>query len=304
VSNEMKKVVCLIGPTAVGKTDLALSLSEKLNGEIVNADSRQFYKEMRIGTAKPDESVLSSVPHHLVDTASISDPWDVVRFIKEADEKISEVTERHKVPIVVGGTGMYVKCLLFGIDTIPRISQSIIDSLEEKLETKGTDELYNELLAVDAETAQLYSRNDKQRITRALGVFRQTGKSIRHYWSEEKKNPRYDYLKIGLNIEREELYDRINKRVVQMMDAGLEDEVRNLCQEDPENKMLHSTIGYREWMELGFDDPSKVLETIQKASRHFAKRQLTWFRKEDDINWFAPNEVELITKKVREFLEK
>lgn len=284
------RIIVLVGPTASGKTDLSVEMAREFNGEIVNADSRQFYQELHIGTAKPSPEILKNTPHHLVDCASVVDSWTVAKFIEEADKAIQNILARGKVPIIVGGTGLYVRGLLFGIDGIPKINSSLKEKLQNELEQNGLAALYSELQKVDPEYADVLSPNDKQRILRALEVFRQTGKKIRDFWNEVKK-ARYDYVKMGVDIEREELYGRINKRIDDMVKQGLKTEVLALHEKLPHNTVLEKTIGYAEWIRHAFKDELVIIDEIKKNSRHFAKRQFTWFRHEDDISWATPENI-------------
>lgn len=285
------RILVLVGPTASGKTDLSVEIAQAFNGEIVNADSRQFYKELHIGTAKPSPEIRERIPHHLVDCASILESWTVAKFIEEADQAIQNILSRRKVPVIVGGTGLYVRGLLFGIDGIPQIESSLKKKLQNELEQNGLSALYAELQKVDPEYADVLSSQDKQRILRALEVYHQTGKRIRDFWKEGKKTPRYDPVKMGVDVEREELYGRINKRMDDMVKQGLKAEVLALHEKWPQNVILEKTIGYAEWIRHAFKDDDRIVDEIKKNSRHFAKRQLTWFRHEDDISWAVPGNI-------------
>jgi len=299
---EIRKILCIIGPTASGKSTLALELAKKFNGEIVNADSRQFYRELEIGTAKPSESDRKSCDHHLIDCASIEDPWTVARFVSEADGIVQGIYARGKLPILVGGTGMYVKWFLFGLDQIPAIESDIRDRLHHELKERGVQSLHEELLTVDPESARKLPVQDTQRIMRALEVYRQTGKKIHEYWQNEDRQPRYNYVKIGLSWDRDELYGRINNRVEDMFKKGLKQEAIDLFAKYPDNPVLEKTIGYAEWPQSGFDDDEATLIKIQKNTRHFAKRQLTWFRNEEDVTWFLPSDKDGVDKFINKFL--
>lgn len=296
----MKKVVCIVGPTASGKSKLSEFLAENFPAEIINADSRQFYREFEIGTARPSLSA-SKIPHHLVGVASLADSWDVGRFVKNAEAAIDDIASRGRLPLIVGGTGMYMKCLLFGLDHIPKITEKTKEDINKKLHAEGVEALYVELLRVDPQCAALLSRNDKQRVGRALGVYRETGQSITTFWSDEEKPARFAYLKIGLNLNRVDLYRRINARVDDMMARGLKEEVLNLHRQFAHSELLQKTIGYQEWIQLGFENDKKVVEHIKKNSRHFAKRQLTWFRHENDVHWYSPEQRQEILTRVKDF---
>ena len=280
-------ILCIVGPTASGKTLLAIEIAKKLNGEIVNADSRQIYRELNIGTAKPSKKDQQEIPHHLIDCASINSPWSAAQYAKEASKVIADISRRNHLPIVVGGTGLYVKSLLFGLDEIEQVSSSINEQLDEALETKGLSFLYEELKRVDPVSAGRLKPADIQRILRALAVYRQTGKPIHEFWDKTKKQSPYNYLKIGLDCDRAELYRRIDARVLSMMEQGLKQEAQALIHAHPKNEILSKTIGYAEWMEFGFDNEKLVVSEIQKNTRNFAKRQLTWFRREEDVEWVS-----------------
>lgn len=295
------KLICVVGPTASGKSSLAMELAQKFDGEIINADSRQFYKELNIGTAKPSLSDRKIVTHHLIDCATILEPWTVARFVSQAHIHIQKTFSNNKLPIIVGGTGLYVKSLLYGLNKIPEINPKVRDKLKTELEGSGLAYLYKELEHVDPETAKKLPPNDKQRIMRALEVYRQTGRKIHEYWKQDIPKSTYDFIKIAIRSEREVLYDRINKRVEVMFENGLKNEVHDLSEKFFPNTILEKTIGYAEWLEFGFDNDEQVLDAIQKNSRHFAKRQLTWFRNEDDVNWLEDKKVE-VDKFVEKFL--
>lgn len=288
----LKKILCLVGPTASGKSELALSLAQKLGGEIVNADSRQFYKELRIGTAKLSGTEQKGIPHHLMDVTSITQPWSVADFVKKAKEILEDMNTRKCVPVLVGGTGMYLKALLFGLDSIPPVDSDLRKSLRMRAREEGIAPLYAELTELDPESARRLSPQDLQRILRALEVVLQTGRPIHEFW--QRKAPEFSYLKIGLCIARNKLYEKINARVLQMMKKGLKEEAQKLWKTYPENPVLEKTIGYREWKSLGFDKDDLVVSEIQKNSRQFAKRQLTWFRHEEEIVWFDPLKQDII----------
>ncbi len=295
------KIICVIGPTASGKSALAIEIAKKCNGEIVNADSRQFYTELNIGTAKPGPAELAAVPHHLINISSIDNALDVADFVRLADAAIVAIRSRGRLPVVVGGTGMYVQALLFGIDEIPAIDDKIRHAVREDIEHHGLTQARQKLEKLDPKAAARLDVFDKQRTARALEVVLQTGNKISDYWSENKK-PRYDYLKIGLEVDRAILYERINARVDAMLAAGLKSEVSDLVKNYPQNDLVKKTIGYAEWLKLGFDDEAAVAEAIKMQTRRFAKRQLTWFRHEADIQWFGLDQHVEVLKNVVNFV--
>lgn len=286
MKNLHQKILCIVGPTASGKSSLALCLSQLFNGEIVNADSRQFYRELNAGTAKPKDQ--RGIRHHLIDCTSIVEPWSVGDFVTQAHAAIATIVSRGKLPIVVGGTGLYLCALLAGLAPVPEIKASVRSALAADLRDKGLEVLYAELCAQDPKMASRLHATDTQRILRALEVLRQTGESLSSFWLETASGPVYDALKIGLNPDREDLYSVIDARVWEMMSDGLAQEARSLCQDFTDNLVMQKTIGYAEWRKVGFDDQDAVVALIQQNTRRLAKRQMTWFRREKEIVWFVP----------------
>lgn len=284
------KLLVLVGPTASGKSALALDLAESLGGEIVNADSRQFYRELVIGTAKPTPAEQARVPHHLTDCATIATPWDAGRFVKTARAAIEDIRSRNKIPVVVGGTGMYLNHLLYGLAEVPQVPQVLRENLKNRLSSEGLAALHAELTRRDPAAGSRLKAGDTQRILRHLEVVIHTGKALSTFWPE-KKSPHYDHVMIGLSPPRELLYRRIDERVLSMMKMGLEDEARALWAAHPGNPVLKKTIGYAEWDKFKHEGAAKIVATIQMNSRRFAKRQLTWFRREKDIFWIEETDL-------------
>lgn len=282
-SRALNPVLFVVGPTASGKSAFALELAHKLGGQIINADSRQFYRELYIGTSKPTSDELKQVQHHLVDCASIAQGWHVGDFCTAAREAIAVIQSQNKPVLVVGGTGLYVHSLLYGLDSIPPVPQDLRDKITQRHRENGIAPLYQELCELDPESQKRLKPNDTQRILRALEVMLHTGKPISTFWVTEKK-PLLDFVMVAPELDRQTLYHRINERVLKMVTGGLKDEVQNLWRTHPENRVLKSTIGYQEWMETGFQDDAAVA-LIQKNSRQFAKRQITWFRREKGVEW-------------------
>lgn len=290
-SDTVIPLLCLVGPTASGKSELALKVARELGGEIINADSRQFYTELNIGTAKPTSEDLKSLTHHLVNCTSITEPWDTGCFVTAAQACIRDIHARSKRAIVVGGTGMYIRHLIYGLADIPDIDQTIRDHLQERLEKFGLSVLYDELQSRDPVSARRIEPHDRQRILRGLEVLEQTGRPIHTFWPGENK-PLFRHLKIGLDWRRSELYEKINTRVAGMLTSGLKTEAEALFTKFAPNTVLSKTIGYAEWEKLGFEDEARVTNEIQKNSRHFAKRQLTWFHHESDVKWIEAGDME------------
>jgi tRNA dimethylallyltransferase len=303
----MGKVVAIVGPTGVGKSELAVFLGENLNGEIINFDSIQFYKELNIGTAKPDEELRKKVPHHLYDLLELDEEFNAAKFVEIADRLIKEIWERGKIPIFVGGTGLYLRALEYGLFPI-EIPQEIRDKIRKKAE-EDLSSLYEELKKLDPEYAQKISSKDKVRITRALEVIYTSGRPFSEF---HKKNPffekkRYDIIKIGLNLPRKKLYQKINLRVLKMIEMGWIEEVKALLEKgwSPQLKPFKA-IGYKYIIQYlqGKLSLEEAIKLIQRDTRRYAKRQLTWFKKEPDIYWFKPEEKEKILSFLKEKLKE
>jgi tRNA dimethylallyltransferase len=297
----LTKLVCFVGPTASGKSRLALELAQSFNAEIVNADSRQFYRELHIGTAKPEPQELGLIPHHLVNSASLESPWDVGDFIRHARLAIDDIVKRGKRVFVVGGTGLYVRHLLFGLAEIPAIPETLRQDLQLRFKKEGLPSLYQELAKRDPGGAERLKAGDTQRILRALEVVMHTGKPLTDFWPENKA-PLYESLQIAIHKERDALYRDIDARVVTMFERGLKKEAQTLFEAYPDNVILNKTIGYAEWAKLGFENDARVLEDIQKNSRHFAKRQLTWFRREMNVHWLQDETFEGLKKTAQDLI--
>lgn len=284
VSSSSVNVVAIVGPTASGKSALAMALAKRVAGEIVNADSRQFYRELNIGTAKPGAVEREGVAHHLLDCTSLDAPWDVAQFVRAARVAVEDILAKKKIAIITGGTGLYLRSLLFGLDAIPPIDPHLRSHLRSEHQSFGIAKLYQRLQTLDPMGAKRLQPNDTQRILRALEVVLQTQKPLHEFWQKQNQ-PQWPCLRFALQVERSDLYQRINARVDMMLRLGLKCEVMELSKRYPNNPVLNKTIGYQEWLKLGFDDDASVRQAIQQNTRHFAKRQLTWFRKETDIVW-------------------
>jgi len=293
------KVLVIAGPTAVGKTKIAIEVAKRLNGEIISADSMQIYKKMDIGTAKPTIEEMDRIPHHLLSVVEIGEKFSVVDFQKMAFECIEDILSRGKVPIVCGGTGLYINGLIEEID-YGEVTSS--DELREELEKvaaeKGNEYLYEELKAVDKESAERIKLNDTKRIIRALEVYKVTGTTITEFQRRSKeKEKKYDYIVVGLSMDREKLYERINLRVDLMMKDGLLEEAKAVLDEMGKNDKLTSfqAIGYKEFLPFfeGLTPLDEVAEMIKQESRRYAKRQITWFKKTPGLYWVDVQEASL-----------
>ena len=284
----MKKLVVLTGPTAIGKTELSIRLAKAINGEIISADSIQVYKKMNIGSAKITPEEMQGIPHYLIDEFDPGEPFNVHIFQNKAKEYIDLIGEKGKIPIIAGGTGFYIQSVLYDIQFHEtEETQEYRKSLETMGEEQGPESLYEMLQKVDPESAGMIHPNNVRRVIRALEYFHQTGEKISmHNQVQRQNHSPYQFSYFVLNTDRTVLYQRINRRVDQMIDAGLEEEVSALLSEGyDENLSSMQGIGYKEMIEylkgrLGFEE---TVELIKKNTRHFAKRQLTWFRREKDV---------------------
>ncbi len=293
-----KPLICIVGPTASGKTALSLALAEAFKGEIVSADSMQIYKSMNIGTAKPDMEERRGIVHHMMD---IIEPWEtysVARYVSEASAVIDSICARNNMPIVVGGTGLYVDSLLRGMDFAAQPSdEEYRKSLEELADNEGGERLLAMLREVDPEQAGKLHENDRKRIIRALEVYHVTGECISEHNRKTKDYPKkYDACIIGMTYRnREVLYDRINMRVDKMLKDGILDELRALLLSGIDKTVTaFQAIGYKELMPYieGQCTLEEAGESLKQATRRYAKRQLTWFRRNPDINWIYADEME------------
>lgn len=284
----MKPMVVLTGPTAVGKTELSIRLAEALDGEIISADSMQVYKKMNIGTAKIRKEEMGGIPHHLIDVLDPAEEFNVARFQEMAKEALAGIYERGKIPLVVGGTGFYIQGLLYDIDfTREEQDKSYRERLQKKAEEEGAGAVYQMLVKVDSVSAGKIHPNNVKRVIRALEFYHLNGRPISEHNEEEarKKSP-YQSAYFVLNQERQTLYERINRRVDLMMEEGLIGEVKSLVEEGyGRNLVSMQGIGYKEVFDYleGEISLEETTERIKKDTRHFAKRQLTWFGREKEV---------------------
>ncbi|NOX90421.1 MAG: tRNA (adenosine(37)-N6)-dimethylallyltransferase MiaA [Calditrichaeota bacterium] len=278
----------IVGPTAVGKTRISLLIAERADVEIVSADSRQIYRYMDIGTAKVEKEIRERIPHHFIDICNPDEYYSAGMFGRQARETIGNILNKGKIPLVVGGSGLYIRALTDGIFELNAMDPKIREQLEERLNEKGLPALYEELKRVDPEYARKISPNDRQRILRSLEVYLVTDKPF-SYWHSKQPDPAPFPVRLwGLTSDRKKLYRRINERVDQMIKAGLEDEVRNLLKlgYSPELNALN-TVGYKEVIDYfeGRIAREEMIDLIKRNSRRYAKRQLTWFRADSRIQW-------------------
>jgi tRNA dimethylallyltransferase len=301
------KVVVICGPTAVGKTALGIQLADAVGGEIISADSMQVYRGMDIGTAKPTPEERAAVRHHLIDILDPDGSFDAAQFARLGRQVVQELHRRRKAPVIVGGTGLYIKALLAGLFRSDRGAPGVRQRLRAEADAKGAAALHARLAACDPDTARRIHPNDTARIVRALEVFEATGRPLSQLQREHRfGDTPFTALKIGLSIEREGLYQRIDRRVETMVAAGLEAEVRSLLAQGygPELKSMQS-IGYSHMAAFigGSVDWEECLRTLKRDTRRFAKRQLTWFRADPQIAWFAPDQSDEAIALARGFLD-
>ena len=283
------KVIVICGPTASGKTALSIELAKKINGEIISADSMQIYKDMDIGTAKPDKEEMQGIKHYLLDCISPDVRYSVAEYKQDATKAIEEILQKGKTPIIVGGTGLYVDALIYGIEYNDiKIDEEYRIKLEKIAEEQGLQPLYEMALKIDEEAMKKISSNDKKRIMRVLEIYKATGKTKTQQEIESRKNGvKYDYKVFALNMDREVLYNRINLRVDIMIKNGLVEEVKNLKEKYNKFPTAMQGLGYKEVVEYldGKTTEEEMIEKIKMETRRYAKRQLTWFRKNKETIW-------------------
>ena len=303
------KVIVICGPTASGKTALSIELAKKINGEIISSDSMQIYKDMDIGTAKPTKQEMQEIKHYLLNFVEPDQRYSVAQFKKDAEKAIEEILAKNKVPIIVGGTGLYVDSLIYGIEYQEiELDKKYREELEEKAQKEGLETLYEQAQKIDPQAMEKISANDKKRILRILEIYHSTGKTKTQQEIESRKNEvKYDYKVFALNMEREKLYERINKRVDIMIEQGLIQEVENLCRKYTEFPTAMQGLGYKEVVEYlqGKISEQEMIEKIKMETRRYAKRQLTWFRKNKQTIWLdatkGKENVEIILKEYYKF---
>ncbi|RAK23468.1 tRNA dimethylallyltransferase [Anoxybacillus vitaminiphilus] len=300
-----EKLVVIIGPTAVGKTKLSIELAKRLNGEIISGDSMQVYKGMDIGTAKIKPEEMEGIPHHLIDIKEPTEPFSVAEFQQMARPLISEITKRGKLPIIVGGTGLYIQSVIYDYRFSAAPSD---DSYRRKLETfaqeRGAIALYEKLKEIDPHSAERIHPNNVRRVIRALEIFHCTGQTMTEWQKQQTPDLLYDVALVGLTMEREQLYRRINERVDQMMAEGLLDEVKTLYESGVRDCQSIQAIGYKEIYEYldGRISLAEAVEQLKQNSRRYAKRQLTWFRNKMPVQWFDMTDISDFSRKVEEIL--
>ncbi|OWP64210.1 tRNA (adenosine(37)-N6)-dimethylallyltransferase MiaA [Hymenobacter amundsenii] len=286
-------LLVITGPTAVGKTALCVQLAQQLGTEIVSADSRQFFRELTIGTAKPTAAEMDGVPHHFINSHSIADDYNAGRFEQDALAVLADLFQRHRVVILTGGSGLYLQAVTEGLDELPVVPPEIRTGLRAELEAHGLDPLVTELARLDPVAHGRIDQQNPQRVLRALEICRATGQAFSSFQAGKAAPRPFRVVKIALTREREELYQRIDKRMDQMLAAGLEAEARALYPYRHHNAL--QTVGYQELFGYfeGHYDYAEAVRLLKRNSRRYAKRQLTWLRRDPQYQWFHPEEVQL-----------
>ena len=285
-----KVLVVLAGPTAVGKTSCGIEVASHFGTEIISADSRQIYRETTIGTAVPSPEELARVRHHFIQTISVKESYNASLYEYQVLEVLEQLFEEHKLVLMVGGSGLYIDAVCEGIDDLPRVDPVLRKELQERLQKEGLEKLTQELRRLDPVSYERVDLNNHMRVLKALEISLQTGKPYSAFLSNKKKERPFHILRIALDLDREILYERINTRVEQMMEAGLVEEVKQVQHLREYTAM--KTVGYRELFRVldGELSHEEGVDLIKRNTRKFARKQLTWFRKEDRYQWFSPGE--------------
>jgi len=291
-----KTLAVIVGPTGIGKTNLAISLARQFSTEIISADSRQFFKEMEIGTAKPSAEELAAAPHHFINSHSISTLFSTGDFELEAIQLLDQLFKKHDLLIMAGGSGLYIDAVCKGLDDLPETDLNIREQLNQQLALEGIEPIKKQLSTYDPEYFKKVDQANPQRLIRGLEFYLSTGTKLSAHLTNSKKIRSFNVIKIGLNMDRAELYSRINHRVDKMMEAGLLDEVKSLQAYRSYNAL--NTVGYSELFTYldGKTTLKEAVDQIKQNTRRFAKRQLTWFRRDESTAWFEPNQTDAIIR--------
>lgn len=294
----MNTLIVITGPTAVGKTALTIRLAQHYGIDIINADSRQIYRELKIGTASPTEEELRMVPHHFVGTKSITDYYNASMYEQDVLELLN--SSPSSINLLSGGSMMYIDAVCNGIDDIPTIRDDIRQMMKQRLETEGLDCLCDELRRLDPEHYEIVDLKNYRRVIHALEICHQTGRTYTSFRTNQKKSRPFNIIKIGLNCEREELYNRINARADAMVKSGLVDEVKSLSAYRKENAL--NTVGYKEIFTYldGQWTLEEAVERMKGNTRRYARKQITWFKRDPQMRWFHPNETQQIINYINE----
>lgn len=291
-----KTLIVVVGPTAIGKTALAIALAKHFQTEIISADSRQFFTEMSIGTAKPSEEELAAAPHHFINSHSVTQLFSTGDFEIQALALMEKLFAKHDVLIMVGGSGLYINAICNGLDDMPEIDLNIREQLNQQFVDEGIEPIRKQLAELDPEYFSKVDQSNPQRMIRGLEVVLSTGQKLSSFLTSNKKERPFNIIKVGLNTDREKLYNQINHRVDVMIENGLVEEVKSL--EAYINLNALKTVGYSEIFDYldGKTDLATAIDKIKQNTRRFAKRQLTWFRKDTETTWFEPaQDEEVIT---------
>ncbi len=303
ILDSKQKVLVIIGPTAVGKTKLSIEMAKRYKGEIISGDSMQIYRGMDIGTAKITEKEMEGIPHHLIDIKEPSETFSVAEFQLLVRAKINEIAIRGKLPIIVGGTGLYIQSVIYDyqFSDVPG-DETLRFKLEERVKKIGNEALHKELLEVDPGSAAQIHPNNVRRVIRALEIFHLTGKTMQEFQSTQQPDLLYNSALVGLTMEREKLYERINLRVDLMIADGLINEVKSLFDQGLRDYQSIQAIGYKEIYDYldGKVTLDEAVEHLKQNSRRYAKRQLTWFRNKMDVQWFDMTDLKNFSKKIAE----
>lgn len=294
-----KTLIVLVGPTAVGKTAVAIHLAQLFETEIISADSRQFFRELNIGTAKPSPNELGLIPHHFINTHSILEDYDAAQYGRDALVLLSKLFEHHHVLVLCGGSGLYVKAVCEGFDDIPNVPATVREELMQQYEQHGIQWLQDKMKALDPGHLQTIDQKNPHRLIRALEVRLGTGVSIATFRTKHKIIHPFSILKIGLELPREDLYRRIDQRMDSMIAEGLFEEAENLYEH--RHRQTLQTVGYQEIFDFleGKYDKTEAIRLLKRNSRRYAKRQLTWFKRDQEINWFSADKIEKIIELIR-----
>jgi tRNA dimethylallyltransferase len=297
--NWVKKLIVIVGPTAVGKTALAIKLAEVFKTEILSADSRQIFKELEIGTAKPSHDELKQVPHHFINTKSIRDEYDAGQFGRDALNLLDQLFQEKDTVILCGGSGLYVKAVCEGFDDMPDLPSGVREQIIEEYEEKGLSWLQGKVEEVDPDYFAQVDVKNPQRLMRALELNYASGKSLKELRNKKKINHPFSIVKIGLELEREELYNRIDQRMDKMIASGLFEEAKQFYPQRELNAL--QTVGYQEIFGYvdGLYDRDEAIRLLKRNSRHYAKRQMTWFKKDKEVKWFGADSVASIVSYIQ-----
>ena len=297
-NSNKKNLIVIAGPTAIGKTSLSIKLAKKLKTEIISCDSRQFYKELSIGTAVPSEDELKKIQHHFIQKLSIKEGYNIGEFEKDAILKIESLFKKYNNVILVGGSGLYIDAVCKGIDILPDISKKIRENLNIQYKKNGLAWLQNEVKELDPEYFEYVDTKNPQRLMRSLETYTASGKKISSLHKKKDKKRDFNIIKIGLEIDRELLYRKINSRVDKMINDGLIEEAKDLIKYRHYNAL--NTVGYKELFDFldGNSNLETAIEKIKQNTRRLAKRQITWFKRDKSINWFTIDEYQEIVKTI------